>query len=570
MKWFNDLKISKKLTFCFVIISVFIGIVGYIGTTNMEKINENSSMLYNEDLKALTDLEEFNGNTLNIRLQVVNLEESGDGSKANETKNSIQDIRNKNNQLLADYDKKQLSDSERQSLNELNKYLQDYRSVVDKVIELMAEKKYEEAKAANKEVASIRTKLTDTANKLIEGRISHAEIMNTNNNARYEKSKGTMAIVSVTGFLVAILLGVGISLMITKRLKKVLVFAEKFGEGDLKQQIDIDTKDEIGTLVKALNKASDNTRILVGEILNSTSDLSATSEEISATMEEINSKMEIINEATRQISRAAEDLSATIEEVNASTEEVASTASELSSMANNGQNSSIEIQSRAVSIKDKGINATKIAEEIGKEKAMEVKKAIELGKIVSEIRVMAETIANISSQTNLLALNAAIEAARAGEQGRGFAVVADEVKTLAEQSGEAVTKIQDVVGNVEDAFKNLSLVTESVIEFISTNVTEDYELLVNTAEDYEKDSERLKNMSSEMAASSNIMLESIEQVGEALQTVSATAQESASSSEEILISIDEATKAIEDAAKSTETQAELAQRLNNIVQKFKI
>lgn len=570
MKWFNDLKISKKLISCFVTISIFIGIVGYIGTTNMGKINENSAMLYNEDLKALIDLEEFNGNTLNIRLQVVNLEESGDGSKANEIKNSIQDIRNENNQLLADYKKKQLSDSERQSLNELNKNVEDYRTVVDKVIELMSEKKYEEAKEANKEVASIRTKLTDTTSELIKARISHAEIMNINNNAMYQKSKGTMAMISVAGFLVAILLGFGISLMITKRLKKVLVFAEKFGEGDLKQQIDIHTKDEIGTLVKALNKASDNTRTLVGEIINSTSDLSATSEEISATIEEINSKMEVINEATRQISRAAEDLSATIEEVNASTEEVASTASELSNMANNGQNSSIEIQSRAASVKDKGINATKTADEINKEKTMEVRKAIELGKIVSEVRVMADTIANISSQTNLLALNAAIEAARAGEQGRGFAVVADEVKKLAEQSGEAVTKIQGVIGNVEDAFKNLSLATESILEFMSTNVTQDYMLLVNTAEDYEKDSQLLKNMSSEMTVSSNTMLESIEQVGQALQTVSATAQESASSSQEILISIDEATKAIEDVAKSTETQAELAQRLNNIVQGFKI
>ncbi len=131
--------------------------------------------------------------------------------------------------------------------------------------------------------------------------------------------------------------------MITSRLKKVLAFAEKFGEGDLSQQIDIDTKDEIGILVRALNKAGDNTRILVSEILNSTSDLSSTSEEISATMEEVNSKMELVNEATRQISRASEDLSATIEEVNASTEEVASAASELSNMADNGQVSSEEI-----------------------------------------------------------------------------------------------------------------------------------------------------------------------------------------------------------------------------------
>ena len=64
------------------------------------------------------------------------------------------------------------------------------------------------------------------------------------------------------------------------------------------------------------------------------------------------------------------------------------------------------------------------------------------GKVVDNIKIMADTIGSIAEQTNLLALNAAIEAARAGEQGKGFAVVAEEVRKLAEQSSQAVTGIQ--------------------------------------------------------------------------------------------------------------------------------
>lgn len=72
-----------------------------------------------------------------------------------------------------------------------------------------------------------------------------------------------------------------------------------------------------------------------------------------------------------------------------------------------------------------------------------------IGKSSTEIRKALSVVADISEQTNLLSLNASIEAARAGENGRGFAVVAQEVRSLASETKEAASQIEDLMNETD-------------------------------------------------------------------------------------------------------------------------
>jgi len=196
--------------------------------------------------------------------------------------------------------------------------------------------------------------------------------------------------------------------------------------------------------------------------------------------------------------------------------------------------------------------------------------AIEEGKVVDNIKVMADTIASISEQTNLLALNAAIEAARAGEQGKGFSVVAEEVRKLAEQSSQAVTGIQDTIIKVQDAFKNLSKNGSEVLKFINENVHQQFDYFGGIGNQYYNDSDFVSRMSEEIASMSEEITATIGQVSEAVQNMSETAQESSENAETIKTSIHETTKAVEQVALTAQNQAELAQKLNEMVHKFKL
>ena len=67
MKFFNNLKMIQKLVSAFVLVALFIGVVGFIGISNMNKIDGNLIHIYNDDLKGVEDVVNIKANILEIR-----------------------------------------------------------------------------------------------------------------------------------------------------------------------------------------------------------------------------------------------------------------------------------------------------------------------------------------------------------------------------------------------------------------------------------------------------------------------------------------------------------------------
>ncbi|EKQ58291.1 MULTISPECIES: methyl-accepting chemotaxis protein [unclassified Clostridium] len=383
----------------------------------------------------------------------------------------------------------------------------------------------------------------------------------------------TIILFIIIGLILSSVVAFYLGNIIAKPIVKITNVMKKAGELDLTDSNMDDLlkyKDEIGQLSNAFNTMRNEFVIFIRQTLEKSKDLTSGSEKLSVTVEELTNKAENIEKVINTIAEGVQETSAASEEISASIQEVDSSISILSSKALEGSNTSSKAKEKAMEVKNNGIISIEETRKLYNEKKEKGLKAIEDSKIVDNIKVMADTISSISEETNLLALNAAIEAARAGEQGKGFAVVAEEVRKLAEQSSQAVANIQDTISKVQRAFQNLSDNSKDILSFILENVDPQFEAMKATGDHYYNDADFITKMSDEIASMSEELTATITQVSEAVQNTAETAQKSSENAEEIKEKIDETINAIEKVAATSHHQAELAQQLNQMVNKFKI
>ena len=112
-------------------------------------------------------------------------------------------------------------------------------------------------------------------------------------------------------------------------------------------------------------------------------------------------------------------------------------------------------------------------------------------------------------------------------------MVANEIRVLAENSKEAVSKINDITFNVSDAVNGVVTDAEKLLAFMDNNVKQDYAMLVDTSERYDGDANKVKDMVQEISEMADNLLGSMEQIRSAIMDVTRAASEGAEGSSQI-------------------------------------
>ena len=360
---------------------------------------------------------------------------------------------------------------------QIQKDWQDLKPVYDRVVSFaLANENAKAAELTETEQRRLVDTMVGNVGKLVDRQRAAMSQADADGDTLYSEARNIL--IAFGAFAIALAIGsaVWISMLVGRGLRAARAAIDTIAGGDLRNDVQVSSNDEIADLIGGLNAMTDRLRTVLGDVTEAGVSVAAGSQQLSSSSEQVSQG------ATEQAA-AAEEASASMEEMAANIKQNADNAAQTEKIA---RQSSRDAEESGVAVNKAVIAMRTIAEKIG---------------IVQEI----------ARQTDLLALNAAVEAARAGEHGRGFAVVAAEVRKLAERSQVAATEIGAVSSDTVTA------------------ATQAGDMLTRLVPDIRRTAELV----SEISAACREQDVGASQINEAIQQLDQVTQQNASASEQI-------------------------------------
>jgi len=296
-------------------------------------------------------------------------------------------------------------------------------------------------------------------------------------------------------------------------LNRAIQVAQSVADGDLRDEIQVEGRDELSQLLTALKAMSRNLSTMVTNVRQAADGIATASTQIATGNQDLSSRTESQAGALQQTASSMAQMTETVQ-VNAET----------SRKATGLADAAAQVAGQGGEVVDRVI--TTMAAITGSSKR--------IGDITG-------VIDGIAFQTNILALNAAVEAARAGEQGRGFAVVASEVRALAQRSALAAKEIKTLISDsVEKVDAGGELVQEAG----------------RTMGEVLSQVRKVTDLMGEINASTEQQTQGIVQVNEAVAAIDRGTQQNAA--------------LVEESAAAAESLRQQAQALTEAIARFKV
>lgn len=306
----------------------------------------------------------------------------------------------------------------------------------------------------------------------------------------FHKDMRSLKIIFVVILVVVILLSILLSFWLSNNIGKNLFSLYKkvkelnSGDGNLTQQLEIRSGDELEAIAEEFNVFIRQIRALVTQV-------ASTSGVVQGNSQNVNTSVAVCNQELSAITDLLEGLSARMEETSASTDMISTELSNASDTVDGLNDEALQASRKASRISKQALKTKKDTERVelaAQNMVMDIRqrleRAMEECKAIDQIDRITEEILDVASTTEILSLNASIEAAKAGDSGNGFAIIAGDINKLSQQIGTLITRIQDTNQKVKEAVNDLIGNVNDTSDYLNQNVMDDYKRFVQIGGDY--------------------------------------------------------------------------------------
>jgi methyl-accepting chemotaxis protein len=490
---FSHFKIGAKLTWAFVVVNVLTLILGIFAVAQLSRINANTDEIASNWMPRIDSIDGLRVTLNQFRRAEADHLLSLDGNEIGSIEGRMSELKKKLSDQQAKYEPLISNDEERKAYDQFKQSRDNYFAVNAKLLPLSqgGDKTFVEAKTLFKTESSV------AFNTMISTLIKSSEInskgaSDARNAAKstFEQSRIWVIALVVANVVLAGLLSLWITRLITRPMNRAVEAAQSIASGNLTSDLHAEGRDETAQLLRALADMQGKLADIVGHVRQGSESVSTASAEIASGNHDLSAR-------TEQQASALEQTAASMEELNSTVKQNADSARQANQLATSASTVAVQGGEVVALVVDtmKGIN--------------------ESSRKISDI---ISVIDGIAFQTNILALNAAVEAARAGEQGRGFAVVASEVRSLAGRSAEAAKEIKSLINaSVERVEHGTALVDQA-----GATMTE----VVSSIR-------RVTDIMGEISAASAEQSAGVTQVGQAVSQMDQATQQNAALVEEM-------------------------------------